>query len=68
MKVCRETYQLRMLPFLSAAKAAGLLHLGEKQEAETLLTQSYHAMCLYGMRNTADAIKVSMEEKFGVKI
>jgi hypothetical protein len=68
IKVCRETYELRLLPLLSACKAICLLHLGEKQEAEAMLTQSYHAMCLYGMHDSANSIKAIAEDKFGVKI
>ncbi|MDR2971578.1 MAG: helix-turn-helix domain-containing protein [Bacteroidales bacterium] len=68
IKVCKETFHLRLLPFLSACKAACLLHLGKMEEAKTILTQSYYAMCLYGREDSANAIKTAMEEKFDIKI
>ncbi|MDR3000946.1 MAG: helix-turn-helix transcriptional regulator [Fibromonadaceae bacterium] len=41
IKVCKETFHFRLLPFLSSCKAVCLFHLGENQEAETIFTQSH---------------------------
>jgi hypothetical protein len=68
IKVCRETHHLRMLPLLTVCKAIALLHLGESREAEAMLVQSYHVLCLYGMHGNANTLKALAERKFGLKI
>ena len=75
LKVCdegiavgRQTKVLISLPNIVAIKARCLFELGNKEEAERLYRQAYHACALAGLFATMEGIRQSAEARLGVKI
>ena len=68
--VCIDTGFVRVLPTLASIKAQCLYELGDKEECEKILRQTYHAYGLYGTRRESARGEVQRfaKEKLGVTL
>ena len=66
--VGRQTKVLISFPNIVAIKARCLFELGDKEEAEKLYRQAYHACAMAGLFATMEGIRESAEARLGIKI
>jgi transcriptional regulator with XRE-family HTH domain len=68
IKVCRDTKELSVLPFLIFNKAYDYYEIGQKEACLPLLKQAYYGLYIIENYQKAEIIKLYTKEKFGIEL
>ena len=61
-KICRDTRFVFLLPGIVSTRAMALYSIGNKEESERLLRQTYYVAMQYGHFNAAEQVKAFMKD------